>query len=236
MSDTERTEQTTEVAEQKQTTSLETDFSKGVFASSNNFKMAWQMAQALASSSIVPQNFQKNPSNCLIAIEQANRLNMSPFLVMQNLYVIQGRPSWSSQWIIAAVNNSGKFDIELQFDEKKDKDGKPFLHPRSPCPIFDRGGCEAASGEYFAFIHNTFDFKSTTACQPRRQLYLIAGKFDPKGEQPIRFSLKPKLFNERTYGNSLYASYTVVDGEGVLWFPDVKYYLLGRKIGREWFE
>lgn len=126
MSDTERTEQTTEVVEQKQTTSLETDFSKGVFASSNNFKMAWQMAQALASSSIVPQNFQKNPSNCLIAIEQANRLNMSPFLVMQNLYVIQGRPSWSSQWIIAAVNNSGKFDIELQFDEKKDKDGKPF--------------------------------------------------------------------------------------------------------------
>lgn len=126
MSDTERTEQTTEVVEQKQTTSLETDFSKGVFASSNNFKMAWQMAQALASSSIVPQNFQKNPSNCLIAIEQANRLNMSPFLVMQNLYVIQGRPSWSSQWIIAAVNNSGKFDIELQFEEKKDKDGKPF--------------------------------------------------------------------------------------------------------------
>lgn len=122
----ERTEQTTEVAEQKQTTSLETDFSKGVFASSNNFKMAWQMAQALASSSIVPQNFQKNPSNCLIAIEQANRLNMSPFLVMQNLYVIQGRPSWSSQWIIAAVNNSGKFDMELQFEEKKDKDGKPF--------------------------------------------------------------------------------------------------------------
>ncbi len=126
MSNTERTEQTTEVAEQKQTTSLETDFSKGVFASSNNFKMAWQMAQALASSSIVPQNFQNNPSNCLIAIEQANRLNMSPFLVMQNLYVIQGRPSWSSQWIIAAVNNSGKFDIELQFEEKKDKDGKPF--------------------------------------------------------------------------------------------------------------
>ena len=123
----ERTEQaTTEVAEQKQTTSLETDFSKGVFASSNNFKMAWQMAQALASSSIVPQNFQSNPSNCLIAIEQANRLNMSPFLVMQNLYVIQGRPSWSSQWIIAAVNNSGKFDMELQFEEKKDKDGKPF--------------------------------------------------------------------------------------------------------------
>ena len=115
-----------------------------------------------------------------------------------------------------------------------DANGRPFLHPRSPCPIYDRGGDGAASGEYFAFIHNTFDFKSTTACQPRPQLYLIAGKFDPAGEQPIRFSA-PKLFCKRTYGNSLYSSYTVADGEGVLWFPDVKYYLLGRKIGGEWF-
>ena len=47
-------------------------------------------------------------------------------MVMQNLYVIQGRPSWSSKFLIAAINNSGKFDMELQFDEAKDKDGKPF--------------------------------------------------------------------------------------------------------------
>ena len=47
-------------------------------------------------------------------------------MVMQNLYVIQGRPSWSSKFLIAAINNSRKFDIELQFDEKKDKNGKPF--------------------------------------------------------------------------------------------------------------
>jgi hypothetical protein len=115
-----------------------------------------------------------------------------------------------------------------------DANGKPFLHPRSPCPIYDRKGGEAASGEYFAFIHNTFDFNSTTACQPRPQLYLIAGRFDPKGEQPIRFAA-PQLFAERTFGNSFYTSYTVVDGTGILWFPDVKYYLLGREIGSEWF-
>lgn len=36
-------------------------------------------------------------------------------------------------------------------------------------------------------------------------------------------------------GNSFYTSYTVVDGQGVLWFNDMKYYLLGRKIGPEWF-
>lgn len=47
-------------------------------------------------------------------------------MVMQNLYVIQGRPSWSSKFLIAAINNSGKFDMELQFEETKDKDGKPY--------------------------------------------------------------------------------------------------------------
>lgn len=103
-----------------------TDYSLGIFGTSDNFIMAMQMAKALSSSTIVPQSFQKNDANCLIAIEQAQRLKVSPLMVMQNLYVIQGRPSWSSKFLIAAINNSGKFDMELQFDEKKDKDGKPF--------------------------------------------------------------------------------------------------------------
>ena len=103
-----------------------TDYSLGIFGTSDNFIMAMQMAKALASSTIVPQTFQKNEANCLIAIEQAQRLRVSPMMVMQNLHVIQGRPSWSSKFLIAAINNSGKFDMELQFEETQDKDGKPF--------------------------------------------------------------------------------------------------------------
>ena len=38
------------------------------------------------------------------------------------------------------------------------------------------------------------------------------------------------------YGNSFYTSYTVQDGRGILWFNDMKFYLLGREIGPEWFE
>ena len=102
-----------------------TDYSLGIFGTSDNFIMAGQMAKALASSTIVPAVYQKNDANCLIAIEQAQRLNVSPLMVMQNLHVIQGRPSWSSKFLIAAINNSGKYDIELQFEETK-KDGKPF--------------------------------------------------------------------------------------------------------------
>ena len=103
-----------------------TDYSLGIFGTSDNFIMAMQMAKALSSSTIVPATFQRNDANCLIAIEQANRLKVSPLMVMQNLYVIQGRPSWSSKFLIAAINNSGKFDMELQFEETKGKDGKPF--------------------------------------------------------------------------------------------------------------
>ena len=103
-----------------------TDYSLGIFGTSDNFIMAMQMAKALSSSTIVPSTFQKNDANCLIAIEQAQRLKVSPLMVMQNLYVIQGRPSWSSKFLIGAINNSGKFDMELQFDETKDKNGKPF--------------------------------------------------------------------------------------------------------------
>ena len=103
-----------------------TDFSLGIFGTSDNFIMANQMAKALSSSTIVPREYQGNVSNCLVAIEQANRLKVSPLMVMQNLYVIQGRPSWSSKFLIAAINGSGKFDMELQYEETKDKDGKPY--------------------------------------------------------------------------------------------------------------
>lgn len=118
------TEEKKEIA--KQTGNKVTDYSLGIFGTSDNFIMAMQMAKALAESTIVPQTYQNNPSNCLIAIEQAQRMSISPLMVMQNLYPIQGRPSWSSKFLIASINASHKFDMELQYDETKDKDGKPY--------------------------------------------------------------------------------------------------------------
>lgn len=121
-------ENTQEIVEQKSNTlkAIKTDFSLGIFGTSDNFTMATQMAKALASSTIVPKEYQGNVANGLIAIEIAQRLQTSPLMVMQNLNIIQGRPSWSAQFLIAMVNGSGKYDMELQFDEKQDKDGKPY--------------------------------------------------------------------------------------------------------------
>lgn len=103
-----------------------TDYSLGIWGTSDNWLMAGQMAKALSTSTLVPKEYQGNVSNCFIALDLAQRLSTSPFLVMQNLDIIQGRPSWSAKALIGMVNASGKYDFELQFEEKSDKDGKPF--------------------------------------------------------------------------------------------------------------
>lgn len=97
-----------------------------IFSDAERWNLATKMATSLAQSTIVPKDFQQNANNTLIAIELANRLQTSPLAIMQNLYVVYGRPSWSAQYIIAMINGSGKYDMELQYDEKPDKNGKPF--------------------------------------------------------------------------------------------------------------
>jgi hypothetical protein len=63
----------------------------------------------------VPKNYQGNLPNCIIALELAQRIGASPLMVMQNLYIVHGRPAWSSQFLIAAVNQCGRFTA-LQYE------------------------------------------------------------------------------------------------------------------------
>ena len=118
----------------------------------------------------------------------------------------------------------------------RDENGKPFLHPCSPDPFYDWKGPEAASGYYFGLVHNKFDFNGDRAYQDRGPLYIVTGRFDPTGAQPVKFTPATRLFAPRKHGNSFYASYTVANGKGILWFNDHKHFLLGREIGPEWFD
>jgi hypothetical protein len=111
--------------EKKESRNMVASLENGIYSSSDTFQLAFQMAKGLSQSTLVPQQFQNNPANCLIALEQSNRLNISPMAVMQNLYIVQGKPSFSSSFIIGLINASGKYDMELQFDEEE-KDGKPY--------------------------------------------------------------------------------------------------------------
>lgn len=121
----EEVKQETAVADKKERVNMIASLENGIYSSSDTFQLAYQMAKGLSESTLVPMQFQKNPANCLIALEQSNRLNISPMAVMQNLYIVQGKPSFSSSFIIGLINASGKYDMELQFDEEE-KDGKPY--------------------------------------------------------------------------------------------------------------
>ncbi len=82
-----------------------------VFSGIQAFEDAQRIAKALASSTLIPPQFQGQQgfANCLVALEISHRMRMSPFQVMQNLHIIHGRPSWSSQFIIGLINGCGRF-------------------------------------------------------------------------------------------------------------------------------
>ena len=100
-----------------QSTAITTQTSGSVFSGIQAFEDAQRIAKALASSTLIPPQFQGQQgfANCLVALEIANRMNISPFLAMQHLHVIHGRPSWSSSFIIAMVNGCGRFS-PLRFE------------------------------------------------------------------------------------------------------------------------
>ena len=73
------------------------------------FELMQRACKALAASTLVPQQFQGNIPNCLIALEMSQRIGASPLMVMQNLYIVHGRHAWSSKFLIASFNQCGRF-------------------------------------------------------------------------------------------------------------------------------
>lgn len=100
----------TELTEQQRQLAPRTD-------AENAFALAVRKAKALSASSLAPKEYQgeQNLGNAMIALEVAERIGASPLMVMQNLYVVHGRPSWSSTFLIATVNACGRF-TPLRFE------------------------------------------------------------------------------------------------------------------------
>ena len=95
-----------------------------VFADKQVFEHAQRVAKMMTTSSLVPKEYQNNIPNIMIALEMANRIGASPLMVMQNLNIIQGRPSWSSQFIISALNSCKRFSpLRFKMDGEGDEYG-----------------------------------------------------------------------------------------------------------------
>lgn len=74
-----------------------------------NFALAQREATAMANSSLVPKEFVGNVANCLIALNLARRTGFDALMVMQQLDIIHGRPSFRASFLIACINACGRF-------------------------------------------------------------------------------------------------------------------------------
>jgi hypothetical protein len=126
------------------------------------------------------------------------------------------------------------------------RDGGPALrHPCSPCPIYATG-----EGQYVLLYHNhdghfgPWDPMQST--YHRRPIYVVRGEYRKGARQPVWFSGPRFLMDNdgvplgalgKGMGRTdlaMYASMTFRDGEPVLWYPERKFFLLGKRLPLAW--
>lgn len=69
----------------------------------SEFADAMRIGKVFAESALVPQQYAGKPGDCAIAVDMANRMGVSPLMVMQQLYVVKGKPSWSGQACLSFI-------------------------------------------------------------------------------------------------------------------------------------
>lgn len=78
---------------------------------------AMALCKMMANSDIVPKEFQKKPENLLIALGMGGELGLSPFQAMQNIMVVNGKPSMWGDAVLGLVRASGYLEmIEETYD------------------------------------------------------------------------------------------------------------------------
>ncbi len=110
------------------------------FSSSQGFELMQRAANLLCASTLVPKQYQgqSNLPNCVVALNMANRIGADPLMVMQNLYVVHGNPSWSAQFVIACFNQCGRFSaMRFRWANK----------PSDPDSIPENWACQAYATE-----------------------------------------------------------------------------------------
>lgn len=96
-----------------------------IYTNRDSFQTLYDISKMFAASSLVPQSYQGRPQDCMIAIDMANRMGVSPMMVMQNLYVVKGKPGWSGQACMTLITGCGKFrDVKPIYTGDKGTDGR----------------------------------------------------------------------------------------------------------------
>jgi hypothetical protein len=89
------------------------------------FNQAWRASKLMAATGeMVPEHFRGKPERVFLIMDFAERTKMSPFMLMQNMYIVKGKPGMEAKLMIALANRSGLFSTALDFEMFEDpRDG-----------------------------------------------------------------------------------------------------------------
>lgn len=92
---------------------------RGGFAlAPSNMNEAMRMAEMLASSGMVPKAYQNKPQDTLVAMMMGHEVGLNPIQALQNIAVINGKPSIYGDALAALVQNHPAFGgMEESFNE-----------------------------------------------------------------------------------------------------------------------
>lgn len=87
------------------------------------FEQAYKLAEMIARSGLAPADFKGNPDNTFIAMQMGAELGISPMAAIQNIAVINGRPTLWGDSLLAVVMNHPAYEFHEEFIEG-DGDGR----------------------------------------------------------------------------------------------------------------
>jgi hypothetical protein len=79
------------------------------------FNQMWRVATVFAQSALVPAQYRQKPEDCFIAMQMSVRMHVDPMMLMQNTYVVHGKPGMEAKLAIALVNSRGPFTGPIQW-------------------------------------------------------------------------------------------------------------------------
>ena len=85
------------------------------FSGGDSFEYFDKMAELLKRSHFLPKEFVGNKGDVLIILEMSARAGWSVAALLQNMYVVYGKPSFSSSFMVGLINSSGRFDGPIKY-------------------------------------------------------------------------------------------------------------------------
>lgn len=73
-----------------------------------SFELEQRRATALSKSAFFPNSLRGDVASAVICYDLANRMNISVLEVAQSVFIIHGKPSFETKFLVARLNDSGK--------------------------------------------------------------------------------------------------------------------------------